>query len=197
MEPRSITETTALIDTWERTGTGDWERIVPIVYDELRAMARRQLRREREDRTLDTTALVHEAYIRLVDDTRVTSKGRAYFFAAAGRAMRQVLVDHARARNAQKRAGGRAPVSLSQADDIVADSDRFAGELLELDEALDELSRLNSRQARIVECRFFAGMSVGETAEALEISERTVKADWALARAWLFRRLAETEPRHG
>jgi RNA polymerase sigma factor (TIGR02999 family) len=194
MESSSLAETTALIEAWERTGADAWQRLLPVVYDELRVIARRQLRRELGNRTLETTGLVHEAFIRLVDDTRVTRKGRAYFFAAAARAMRQVLVDHARSRNAQKRGGGLAPVTLSRADDIAADADHFATELLALDMALEELASLNPRQARVVECRFFAGMSVGETAEALEVSERTVKADWALARAWLYRRLDGMEP---
>ncbi len=190
MESSLRVETTALLETWEHTGEDAWQRLLPIVYDELRGIARRQLRRERGDLTLETTALVHEAYLRLVDDARVTSKGRSYFFAAAARAMRQVLVDHARRRNAQKRGTGLAPLTLSQAVDVAADTDRFATDMLELDRALEELSALNPRQARVVECRFFAGMSVESTAEALVVSERTVKNDWALARAWLHRRLA-------
>ena len=193
--PSSIrTDTTALIEAWERTGADAWQRLLPVVYDELRRVARRELQREWAEPTLDATGLVHEAFIRLVDDTRVTRKGRAYFFAAASRAMRQVLVDHARSRNAQKRGSGLGPVTLSRADDVAADADRFGTELLELDVALEELASLNPRQARVVECRFFAGMSVVETAEALEVSERTIKADWALARAWLYRRLDGTDP---
>ena len=194
MESAARLEATTLIEVWERTGADAWQRLLPVVYDELRGIARRQLQGERRDRTLETTGLVHEAFIRLVDDTRVTRKGRAYFFAAASRAMRQVLVDHARSRNAQKRGSGLGPVTLSRADDVAADADRFGTELLELDVALEELASLNPRQARVVECRFFAGMSVVETAEALEVSERTIKADWALARAWLYRRLDGTDP---
>ena len=186
------TEATNLLTTWERTGTDPWEHLLPIVYDELRRLARRQLAQERGDLTVETTGLVHEAFLRLVDHTRVTRKGRAYFFAAAARAMRQVLVDQARRRKAQKRGGGEAPVTLTDAPEAVAEVDRFASEVLELDQALAQLAELNPRHARVVECRFYAGMSVGETAEALEVSERTVKNDWSLARAWLYRRLSGT-----
>jgi RNA polymerase sigma-70 factor (ECF subfamily) len=180
---------TNLVTEWERTGSDAWERLLPIVYDELRRVASRQLAQERGDATLQTTALVHEAFLRLVDHERVTRKGRSYFFAAAARAMRQVLVDQARRRNAQKRGGGEAPVTLTDQAQPTGDVDLFAIEMLELDQALAELADLNPRHARVVECRFYAGMSVADTAEALEISERTVKNDWSLARAWLFRRL--------
>lgn len=161
------------------------DRLVPLVYDELRAMARRQLGRER-DATLQTTALVHEAYIKLAGDGRTTSRGRAYFFAAAATAMRQVLVDRARRRNAHKRGGGAQLVTLGSNDAAV---DAYAVELVEIDQALARLAERSPRQARIVECRFFAGMSVAETAQALGVSARTVEADWATARAWLYHAL--------
>lgn len=161
------------------------DRLVPLVYDELRAMARRQLGRER-DATLQTTALVHEAYIKLAGDGRTTSRGRAYFFAAAATAMRQVLVDRARRRNAHKRGGGAQLVTLGSNDAVV---DAYAVELVEIDQALARLAERSPRQARIVECRFFAGMSVAETAQALGVSARTVEADWATARAWLYHAL--------
>lgn len=185
------TETTSLLETWERTGEGEWERLVPIVYDELRRIAHRQFAREHGPRTLQTTALVHEAFLRLVNDARVTSKGRAYFFAASARAMRQVLVDGARWRSARKRGGADAVRTDFGTLEAQADSgpDLMAEELLDLDRALAELADLEPRHARIVECRFFAGLSVQETAEALGLSVRTVKYDWALARAWLFNRL--------
>lgn len=159
------------------------KRLVPLIYDELRVIARRALRAERADHTLQTTALVHEAYMRLVDDERVTRRGKAYFFAAAASAMRRVLVEHARRRGAVKRGGGAEPVTLG--DDHVA-VDAFAAELLDLDRALAELAELSPRQARVVECRYFGGLSVEETADALGISPRTVKHDWSLARAWLY-----------
>jgi RNA polymerase sigma-70 factor, ECF subfamily len=175
--------TTSLLITADSGEGGVLEQLVPLLYDELCALAHRHLARERGNDTLQTTALVHEAYLKLVDDTAVTRRGRAYFFAAAARAMRQVLVDHARRRNAGKRGGGARILSLDEGQVAVDD---FAGELLDLDLALEQLAELNPRHARVVECRFFAGMSVEETAQALDVSPRTVKYDWALARAWLF-----------
>lgn len=163
--------------------------LVPLVFDELREIARRQLAREHRNVTLQTTALVHEAWLKLVGDAHVTARGRAYFFAAASRAMRQVLVDAARARSAGKRGGGIQLSSLSGYDGEAVDS--FGNEVLDLDRALDQLGRAHPRPMRVVECRFFGGMSVEETAAALGISERTVKADWALARAWLHGALSD------
>jgi RNA polymerase sigma factor (TIGR02999 family) len=157
--------------------------LVPLIFDELRAIARRQLAREDGLVTLQTTELVHEAYLRLAGDSRVTQLGRAYFYAAAARAMRQVLVDAARRRKARKRGAGVTPLSL---DENMAAVEAYGEELLDLDDALQRLESRNSRHARVVECRFFGGMSVEDTAEALEVSPRTVKSDWALARAWLF-----------
>ena len=133
------------------------ERLLPMLYDELHEMAHRQLARERRHHTLQTTALVHEAYLRLVDQTKVTDRGRAYFFGAAARAMRQVLVDYARKRKAEKRGGGQAPLSLEEGQIAV---DAYAEELIDLDEALERLAALNPRHARVVECRFFGGLSV-------------------------------------
>lgn len=149
-------------------------------------MAHWQLRRERHHHTLNTTALVHEAYLRLVDQTRISEKGRTYFFGAAARAMRQVLVDYARRRNALKRGGDRVRVTL-QEDRLALD--QLATDLIDLDDALKELSALNPRHVRVVECRYFAGMSVTETAEVLDIAPRTVKRDWMLAKAWLYEAL--------
>jgi len=162
------------------------DRLFPFVYDELGAMARRQLAREHRNATLDTGALVHEAYLRLVDQTRVASNGRAYFFAAAAQAMRRVLVDAARRRGSAKRGGGARPVTLEDGQVVV---DEFAAELIDLDRALETLSEEYPRLAEVVECRFFGGLSTSETAEALGVSERTVKYDWAMARAWLDRAL--------
>jgi RNA polymerase sigma-70 factor, ECF subfamily len=176
-------QTTALLETAERGDADSLERLVPLIYGELRAMAHRQLMHEGAQYTLQTTALVHEAYLKLVDDTRVVRRGRAYFFGAAARAMRQVLVDRARMRQAQKRGGGQNNLSLT--DNLAGGVDEFAAELIDLDGALERLAELNPRCVRVVECRFFAGLSVEETAEALDISPRTVKYDWALARAWL------------
>jgi len=149
-------------------------------------MARRRLARERHRGTLSTTALLHEVYLKLVDETRVPMKSRAYFFGAAARAMRQVLVDAARRRRRLKRGAGEVPVELEESHLAV---DGCAAEVLDLDDALRELVRVYPRQAQVVECLFFGGLSVEETAQGLDLSPRTVKRDWALARAWLFRRL--------
>jgi RNA polymerase sigma factor (TIGR02999 family) len=177
---------TAVLNGAGGDGAEVFDDLVPLVYGELRQIASRQLARERRQRTLSTTGLVHEAYLKLVDETRAPVRSRAYFFAAAARAMRQVLVDAARRRNRKKRGGGEAPLDL-QAFEVAVDG--FAADLSELDEALDRLAALFPRQARVVECRFFGGLSVEETAEALELAPRTVKRDWSLARAWLFREL--------
>lgn len=182
--------TTSLLLTAERTESPALEQLVPHVYEELRRLARRQLAREQHV-TLHTTELVHEAYLRLADETRVTRRGRAYFFGAAARAMRRVLIDAARRRGAARRGGGVAPLTL---DDGAVAVDAYAAELLDLDRALAELEQLNERHARVVECRYFGGMSVEETAEALGVSPRTVKSDWALARAWLYATLQGYTP---
>jgi RNA polymerase sigma-70 factor, ECF subfamily len=179
-----MTATTTLLQTVESATAPPLERLVPVIYDELRQMARRQLSGEGGERSLQTTELVHEAYLKLVDDARVTRQGRAYFFGAAARAMRQVLIDAARRRGALKRGGGAAQLTLEEHHHIAVDA--YASQLIDLDGALSELERLNSRQARVVECRYFAGLSVEETAAALDVSPRTVKSDWALARAWLY-----------
>ena len=173
-----------------RDGRDVFDELLPLVYDELRQMAHRHLARERRQRTLNTTGLVHEAYLKLVDQSRVPVKSRGYFFAAVARAMRQVLVDAARRRGRFKRGGGEAPLNL---DDFQVAVDDFAAELRDVDEALERLATQFPRQARVVECRFFGGLSVEETAEALELAPRTVKRDWALARAWLYREL-QTKP---
>ena len=185
-EPSQPSQVTELLQEAESGRLPPIQELVPIAYDELREIAHWQLAREHRNVTLQTTALVHEAYVRLVDDSRVTSRGRAYFFAAAARAMRQVLVDAARRRGAAKRGGG-APLMMVELENESVDA--YASELLDLDRALEDLGRRNPRHMQVVECRFFGGMSVEETAEALGVSERTIKADWALARAWLFQAL--------
>jgi RNA polymerase sigma factor (TIGR02999 family) len=181
---------TALLRAADSADADLTDRLLPLVYDELHAMAHRHLARERRDHTLSTTALVHEAYLKLVDQTQVGRRGRTYFFGAAARAMRQILVDYARRRNRQKRGGGQAPATLKEALMAVDD---FAADLLDLDAALERLAVLNPRQARVVECRFFGGLNMGETAEVLGVSASTVKNDWAVARAWLYRRLRNDE----
>jgi RNA polymerase sigma-70 factor, ECF subfamily len=185
-EPSSRATTTDLIETAENEDVADLDQLIPLVYEELRALAHRQLAEERRDDSLQTTALVHEVYLRLVDDTRVTQRGRAYFFAAVARAMRRILVDRARRRLAMKRGEGVELVSLEEHHAAV---DAYAAELVELDEALGRLAESSPRHARVVELRYFAGLSVEQTAELLGVSPRTVKSDWAMARAWLFREL--------
>jgi RNA polymerase sigma factor (TIGR02999 family) len=173
----------SLLSFPESGGNESLDRLIPLLYEELKRVAHRQLRREAPGQTLRTTDLVHEAYLRLVDQAQVTRRGRAYFFAAAALAMRRVLIDRARHRCAAKRGGGQLDVDVDAA--IIA-VDAFAERLLDLDAAIEELARLSPRQARVVECRYFGGLSVEDTAEALQISARTVKYDWALARAWLY-----------
>lgn len=165
------------------------DHLVPLIYDELREMAHGQLGREPSHVTLQTTALVHEAYLRLAEKTQVTARGRAYFFAAAAQAMHRVLVDRARRRRAQKRGSGQTHLSLDENQIAVDD---FAADLLDLDRVLDALAERNPRLAQVVECRFFGGMTIEETAEALGVSPRTVQNDWKVARAWLYRALEQT-----
>lgn len=172
-------------------GTGSaaqLDDVFPAIYEELRRVAHRQLRGERTEHTLGTTALVHEAYLELLKLDRIRWHGRAYVLAAASQAMRRVLIDYAVSRRAQKRGGGMATVPL---DDAFAMAVSRGDELLALDEALDRLALVNERYGRVVECRFFGGMSVEDTAEALGTSPATVKRDWTLARAWLNRELGE------
>ncbi|MEO8336151.1 MAG: sigma-70 family RNA polymerase sigma factor [bacterium] len=164
------------------------ERLVPLVYDALRAIAHRQLRAERPDHTLSTTGLVHEAYIRLVDQTRAGWRDRTHFFAVAARVMRRVLVDYARRRGAVKR---RVPDGDFLALDASSAADEQAGMMLALDEALSRLAMLDERQSRIVEYRFFAGLTEEEIADLLGISSRTVRTDWVKAKGWLFQELRE------
>ena len=176
-----------------RAGAGDRtavESVFPLVYDELRRLAHRHLSREPGGRTLGTTELVHEAYLRLIDQTRVQWTGRAHFMAIAATAMRRILVDRARARRSIKRGGALAPVALDTVD--LATEER-AELLVALDEALERLHELDERQARVVECRFFGGMTEGETAEAVAAGLRTVKRDWAKAKSWLYRELFSGE----
>jgi RNA polymerase sigma factor (TIGR02999 family) len=177
---------TAVLSEVGRAGRNVLDDLVPLVYDELRRMAHRHLAREWRQRTLSTTGLVHEAYVKLVDQTNPPVRSRTYFFAAAARAMRQILVDAARRRGRQKRGGGQAALSLEGFELSVDD---FAAQLTDLDEALERLAAHFPRQALVVECRFFGGLTVEETAEALELAPRTVKRDWSLARAWLYREL--------
>ena len=167
------------------------DELVPIVYQELRRLAHRLLASEARGGTLDTTGLVHEAYLKLVGSQDIPAHGRAYFFGAATRAMRQVLVDAARRRGRQIRGGGVRPIQLGE---IEPEAPSLDSDLVAVDEALTALAGEFPRQAQVVEFRFFGGLSVEETAAALELSPRTVKRDWSFAQAWLYRALAPEEP---
>lgn len=164
------------------------DRLLPLVYEQLRQLARRALRRERPNHTLSPTGLVHEAYLKLVQLDRIGWQGRAHFFAVSARAMRQILISHARARKADKRGAGAEHVPI---DSVLVAAQERPGELVALDDALTRLEALSERQARVVECRFFAGMGVDETAEALGVSPATVKREWTAARAWLTRAMGD------
>ena len=183
-----MSDVTELLLAAQSGAPGAVDRLVPLVYDELKKLAAGYLRAERADHTLQTTALVHEAYLKLVDQHRTTWQNRAHFFGVAAQAMRRILVDHARRRRAQKRAGGQ-PVTL---DDNHAGVNPDTDDVLAVDAALHRLAELDPRQARIVELRYFAGLGIEQTAEALEISPATVKRDWVSAKAWLQRELAES-----
>lgn len=161
--------------------------LFPFVYQELRRSAHRALRRENSGHTLGTTGLVHEAYLRLVDQTRVEWRNRSHFYAIAAQAMRRILVDYARQHRRTKRGGGQQPLTL---DENVVSLNARAENLIALDEALTRLAALNPRLSRVVECRFFAGLTEEEIAEATGVTVRTVKRDWAKARGWLYKELS-------
>lgn len=164
---------------------------MPLVYGELRRLAQAYLRRERSDHTLQSTALVHEAFLRLVNQRNVQWKNRAHFFGIAAQLIRRILVDHARAHQAGKRGAGAFKLSL---DEAIGVPDKQDLDLVALDDALQRLTGLDAQQGRIVELRFFAGLSIEETAEVLDISPATVKREWSTARAWLFRDLSKIAP---
>ena len=177
---------TGLLLAWRAGEAKALDRLLPLVYDELRGIAHRQLLRERPEHTLDTVGLVHEAYIRLVDQTQVQWADRSHFFAVAAQAMRRVLVDYARRYHAEKR--GEAPVRVNLRDAVLV-ADDSADKLLAIDYALNDLAALDERLARVVECRFFGGLTETETAEVLGVTERTVRRDWTKAKGWLHKAL--------
>ena len=186
--PNSQGEVTRLLIASREGDTEAFDRLFGIVYDELRRVAHNRLRHERANHTLDTTALVHETYIKLVGLTRIRYSDRAHFFAIAAQAMRNILVSYVHKKRAEKRGGGR---PLESIDDVVIASDDLPLRLLDLDAALSRLEEIDERPSRVVECRFFAALSIEETAEALGVSPATVKRDWMFARAWLNRALDE------
>jgi RNA polymerase sigma factor (TIGR02999 family) len=182
-------EVTSLLISWKNGDREAFDRLFPLVVGNLRSMARSCLAREQDGHTLQPTALVNEVYLRMVGCSKIGWKNRAHFFGACARTMRRILVDHARRKRASKRGGGVVGVSLDQ-DCGVADSKNVPSvDLLALDQALTRLAELDSRQCRIVELRFFAGLSTRETAEVVGLAPRTVTLEWTKARAWLFREL--------
>jgi RNA polymerase sigma-70 factor (ECF subfamily) len=180
---------TQLLARWNSGDQDAFEGLFAAVYDELRRLASSYMRRERSGHTLQTTALVNEAYMRLVGQQQVPWANRLHFFALAAKIMRQILMDHARSRKMQKRGGGAVKLSL---DEALVVSDERAAELIALDDALAELAKIDSRQSQIVELRFFGGLTLEETAQFLNISSDTVTRDWKVAKAWLYREITSS-----
>ncbi len=177
-------QVTQILIDWSEGNGGAADRLMPLVYDELRQLARGYLQRERPDHTLQATALVHEAYLRLVDQTTITCQNRAHFLGIAARQMRRILVDHARRRRAQKRDGEWDKVEFIEA---WSPSTSRSVDLIALDDALQDLAKLNPRHSQIVELRFFGGLTFEEAGEVLDVSSRTAQREWRMARAWLRR----------
>jgi RNA polymerase sigma factor (TIGR02999 family) len=178
---------TALLRSWRQGDGAALDRLIPLVDEELRRVARAHFRREHPGHTLQATALVHEVYLRLTDVDGLALNDRTHFFAVASRLMRQILVDHARRKRAGKRGAG---VTMMSLDDVSPASDASIVDVLALDEALEALSSRDVRQCRVVELRFFAGLTIDETAEAIGVSAATVEREWAMAKAWLYQRLS-------
>ncbi len=179
-------DVTRLLVDWGKGDARAFDELAPLVYEELRRLARSYLRREREGHTLQSTALVHEAYLRMINQQGVTWQNRSHFYGIAAQMIRRILVDHARGRRAHKRGDAAPKITLDEA--IGTEQGRDL-DLVALDDALNALAEIDPRQSRIVELRFFAGLSVEETAEILEVSQATIKRDWTVARAWLKREL--------
>ena len=186
MEPPTPGDVTRLLLEWKRGDAAALDRLLPLIYAELRRIASRHLRRERLGHTLQPTALVHEAYLKLVQATELEWRDRAHFFAVAARVMRQILVDHARARQAGKRGGALRKVSI---EDVAAPGVTADVDLLALDTALGRLAHFDPQQSRVVELRYFGGLTIEETAEVIGVSPATVKREWMMAKAWLRREL--------
>lgn len=186
MKNPSAEQVTGILLAWGQGDEAALEKLMPLVYSELKRLAHHYLKGERAGNILQTTALVNEAYLRLIDSSRVQWQNRAHFFAVSAQLMRWVLVDAARARNYQKRGGGALQVSLNEALPL---GEQRGPDLVALDDALQELAAFDPRKSKVVELRFFGGLSVKETAEVLQVSEDTVMRDWSIARAWLLREL--------
>jgi RNA polymerase sigma factor (TIGR02999 family) len=177
---------TQLLQQWHEGNSEALETLMPLVYNELKRLAGSYLRRERADHTLQSAALVNEAYLRLVDQTQTRWQNKAHFFGIAAQMMRRILADHARGHNAAKRGAGMPELEL---DEAIAQAQTRSVDFLDLEEALQKLEKLDAQQGKIVELRFFSGLSIEDTANVLGISPATVKRDWAAARAWLFREI--------
>jgi len=188
IDPSVSGEITVLLQQSADGDRGAFQRLIPLVYGDLKGIAHRRLRRERSDHTLSTTAIVHEAYVHLVPQATATWQDRVHFFAVAARVIRNVLVDYARSRNAEKRGGSTIRIPLRE--DLANGKEKKPVDLLALDEALEALAEKDPRLRDVVECRFFAGMTVEETAEAIGISRRTAERDWTRARTYLYRALS-------
>jgi RNA polymerase sigma factor (TIGR02999 family) len=186
MKPASPNQVTELLARWSQGEEAAREKLVPLVYDELRRVARRCLAGQPQDQTLQSTALVHEAYLRLVGRSEVHWQNRVHFFAVAARLMRGILVDHARMRHAAKRGGSNLTLTL---DDALAPLKQRELDLVALDDALNALATLDPKQGQLVELRFFAGLSIEDTSHVMGLSPATVKREWATARAWLYREM--------
>jgi RNA polymerase sigma factor (TIGR02999 family) len=190
-QPGGEPEITELLRDWQSGSQQALDRLMPVVYDALRAIASRHLSRERRDGTLATTALVHEAYVRLVDQREVDWQNRAHFFAIAARVMRRIVVDEARRRKRVKRGSGATPVQIESADELADGSGLAIPDVLALDRALTDLEAMDPQQGRVVELKFFGGLTAEEIAAVMNVSPRTVKREWSVARAWLYRALQE------
>lgn len=193
MDMPSPNEITEQLIAWGNGDAAALNELIPVVYQELRRMAGNYLRMEKPGHTLQPTALVHEAWLRLIDQTRVDWQNRAQFFGVAAQMMRRILVDHAKTKHREKRGGDAVKLSL---DDAINLSRERAADLIALDDALDELTRIDGRKSRVVELRYFAGFSVEETAQILEVSPDTVMRDWKMAKAWLYQRITRIEDHH-
>jgi RNA polymerase sigma factor (TIGR02999 family) len=185
----STDDVTGLLIEWRQGDKAALDRLTPLVYDGIRRIAHRYVQRERDGHTLQTTALVNEAYVRLAGSQQVDWQNRAHFFAVTAQVMRRVLIDHARRRHYAKHGGEMQRVAFDEAVATPVMSKPRAAELLALDEALDELAKLDSRKGRVVELRYFGGLSLEETAAVLEVSTMTVRRDWRAAKAWLYKRV--------
>jgi RNA polymerase sigma factor (TIGR02999 family) len=188
MTPGSTQSVTDLLQAWASGSQTALDELLPLVYDDLRRQARRHMRAQPVGHTLQTTALVHEAYLRLVGQTSVEWKGRAHFFGVAAKAMRSILVDHARARGAAKRGGSASAITLDDAHGVAAP--QASVDVLALHEALERLAEQDARKSRLVELRYFGGLGIDEAAAVLGVSPATVKREWVTARAWLKRELS-------